>query len=174
MVLPSRADAVATLQDGDRELQRLCARLSSEQMNAPKTIGGGDWSAKDLMGHIAFWEELAAEALESLRGGRKPSVESLFARGSEGIDEANARNQERTAAQSLDEVGARASAAHQQIVRAIEDMSDEEWRSRVPYETERRETTAALLASVLGAPKRGFGHAFAHIPDLEAYVSSRR
>ncbi len=31
-----------------------------------------------------------------------------------------------------------------------------------------------LLGSVMGAPKRPFGHAFAHLPDLEAFVSFPR
>ncbi|MGZ4104026.1 MAG: DinB family protein [Actinomycetota bacterium] len=171
MPTPSRDEALATLEEGHRLLEALFARLDDEQFVAPKTIGGGDWSAKDLLGHIAFWEELALEALADLRAGATPRIEAIFARAAEGIDEINAGNQQRTAMRSLEEAKARAAAAREALVTAIGSMSDDEWGSKVPYETERRETTAALLASILGAPKRPFGHAFAHIPDLEAYVS---
>ena len=51
-------------------------------------------------------------------------------------------------------------------------MTDDEWTARVPYDAERRRTLAGLLGSIAGAPQRPFGHAFAHIPDLEAFVSS--
>ena len=172
MPAPSRAEALATLAEGHAAVEALAARLDDEQLTAPKTIGGGDWSAKDLLGHLAFWEELALEALADLRAGRMPRVEPFFARGAEGVDELNAGNSERTATQPLDEVRARAAAAHAGITGAIGSMSDDEWGAKVPYETERRETTALLLAGILGAPKRGFGHAFAHLPDLEASVSS--
>lgn len=171
MPVPSRAEALATLEEGHRTLQALFARLDDERFLAPKTIGGGDWSAKDLLGHIAFWEELALEALADLRAGALPHIEAVFARGSDGIDEINAENQRRTAQQLLEETRARAAKAHGTLLTAIDSMGDDEWGSKVPYETERRETTAALLASILGAAKRPFGHAFAHIPDLETYVS---
>ena len=168
----TREDALATLSEGWVVLDDLVARLTPDQLIAPKTIGGGDWSAKDLVGHLAFWEELAVKALGAIRAGSRPDIEDTFARGAEGIDEINAENYERTAAQSLNDVLARAHAAHEAITAAIKEMSDDEWLAKVPYEAERRETTAQLLASIVGAPKRPFGHAFAHIPDLEAYVSS--
>jgi hypothetical protein len=172
MTLPGRESAVATLKDGDGRLWSLFDRIDDEQMVVPRTIGGGDWSAKDLMGHVAFWEELAIDALNAIRAGRRPAVEALFARGIEGIDEANAQNQERTAAASVEEVRARARVAHETCVKAIEAMDDDEWRARVPYEAARRETTAELLGSIMGAPKKPFGHAFAHLEDLAGYVQT--
>jgi hypothetical protein len=172
MALVSRDEAIATLEEGDTKIGAFVRELSDEQMIEPKTIGGGDWSAKDLLGHLAFWEELALEALEDLRAGRTPRVEDAFVRGAEGVDELNARNQEITAGQSLNEVRARIAAAHTGIIEAIRTMNDEEWNAKVPYKAERRETVGQMLASILGAPKRPFGHAFAHLPDLEAYIGS--
>lgn len=172
MAAPTRDEALATLAEGHDAVDALIARLDDEQLVAPRTIGGGDWSAKDLLGHLAFWEELAIEALTELRAGRKPSVEAAFARGAEGVDELNAVNQERTRTQPPGAVRRRAAGAYEAIAGAIRDMGDEEWTTKVPYAAERRETVALMLASILGAPKRGFGHAFAHIPDLEAYVTS--
>lgn len=174
MTLTTRNEAIATLEEGDTAIGALVRELSEERLVEPKTIGGGDWSAKDLLGHLAFWEELALEALNELRAGKKPAVEDAFARGAEGVDELNAGNQDRTAPQSPDEVRARIAAAHAGIVEAIRTMRDEEWNSKVPYAAERRETVGQLLASILGAPKRPFGHAFAHLPDLEASVAAAK
>src|SRR5919202_3203667 len=48
--LTSRDDAIARLERGQMALLSLFGNLTSEQMTRPKTIGGGDWSAKDLLG----------------------------------------------------------------------------------------------------------------------------
>lgn len=65
-----------------------------------------------------------------------------------------------------------ARATHGSLIGAIRAMSDEEWAAKAPYPTERRTTLGALLASVTGAKRGPFAHAFDHLPDLEVYVSS--
>ena len=169
---PRRGEARATLDEGYEALEALFARLSAEQMEQPATIGGGDWSAKDLRGHIAFWEELAAEAAGSWREGRRPEAEDIFVNGAAGVDAANARNFERTHAQTLQEVDARARKAHGDVLSLVDTLSDEDWASKAPYETERRRTLGTMIGSIMGAPKRPFGHALAHVDDLRAYVES--
>src|SRR5207245_7846791 len=63
----SPTQAAAALEEGNAALQELCARLSADEMVRPATIGGGQWSAKDLLAHVAFWEELAAQTLADWR-----------------------------------------------------------------------------------------------------------
>ena len=172
MPVPSRNQAITTLAEGQAALAALFAKLSDEEMTRPSTIGGGEWSAKDLMGHIAFWEELAVETLADWRAGRRPSVEYISDAGEEGIDAANACNQARTAGESLDGVRARAATAHATVLQAIRAMSEDEWRARALYPNAGRATLAERLGSTLGAPAQPFGHAFAHLPDLRAYVES--
>jgi hypothetical protein len=53
-------------------------------------------------------------------------------------------------------------------------MDNVEWHSKAPYRTERRAWLGMMLGSITGAPRRAFGHAFAHLPDLEQYVSALR
>lgn len=172
MAMLTREEAIATLDAGQAALDALFAKLSDEEMTRPATIGGGEWSAKDLLGHVAFWEELAIETVADWRAGRRPAVEQISDNGAEGIDAANADNQGRTAAQSLAEVRVRAATAHATIIQTIRAMSEEAWRANAFYPNARRATLAERLGSTLGAPDRPFGHAFAHLPDLEAYVNS--
>lgn len=169
MPTPTRDQALETLAAGQRELGALFAKLSDQEMVRPRTISGGEWSAKDLLGHIAFWEELALQALADWRERRRPAVIALF---EEGVDAANMRNQERTAARSIEDVRARATTAHQATVDAIRAITDEEWQSKPFYPDPHHPTLADLLGGVLGAPRRPFGHAFAHLPDLKRYVDS--
>ena len=112
MATITRDEALATLGDGQTSLESLLARLLDDELARPATIGGGDWSAKDLLGHVAFWEELAIQALEAIRAGRPANAEAIFGAGATGVDAANARNQEHTAAQSLAVVRLRATSVH--------------------------------------------------------------
>lgn len=165
----TREQAIAALDKNHLVLTGILNGLSDEELLRPKSIGGGDWSAKNLMGHIAFWEELALEALGDWRAGRRPAVEAIF---EQGVDAANAQDQARWANRSLDDVWARTATAHETLVMSLKDLSDEEWQAKAPYPTKRRQFLAVLLGSILGAPKRPFDHASAHLPDLEAYIAS--
>src|SRR5258708_18797710 len=139
----SRAEAIETLHDGQSRLEILVAHLSDEEMLKPGTIGGGDWSAKDLIGHVAFWEEIAMDALADWRADRMPTVEEAFAREG-GVDELNARDQETTRQQSLPELRVQARRAHDLVIEAISRMSDVEWDGPPPYPTERRRTLGGI------------------------------
>jgi hypothetical protein len=106
------------------------------------------------MGHIAFWEELAIEAIEAHRAGRDPQVDAW-----PNADAANAENQAGTAGQSVEEIRRRAAEAHRTITSAIQQLSDEEW-----------DKLAERLAGILGGPTGAFDHAYAHLEDLRACV----
>ncbi len=167
----TRQEAITTLEAEQHELAGLFERLSDEEMVAHGTIGG-DWSAKDLAGHVAFWKELAIEALTDWRSGRRPEVEEIFDQLRAGTDAANAANQERTASQPLNEVNQRADSAHRDIVKAIQEMTDEEWQAEPPYPNAHQATLGELLGAVLWGPKGPFCHASAHLDDLRAYAES--
>lgn len=166
----SREEALSTLEEGRARVDGLLAALTDEDFERPRTMGGGDWSARDLVSHLAHWEELAQQAADDWRAGREPGIEDVFR--NDRVDEVNAENDARSRDLTATQVRDRAVRAHAAIVHTIAAISDEEWSHKATYAAERRRTLGMLLASILGAPKRGFGHAFAHIPDLEGYVAS--
>ena len=164
---PSRGEAIATLQEGQSELDRLLANLSDAELTERATIGGGDWSAKDLIGHMAHWEELALEAIVAARAAEPYPVQRS-------ADEENAQDIERKALLSLDEVRSSAVRTHQMLLEELEAMTDDEWRSKPMFGEKREGRLGILLGGILGAPKRPFGHAFAHLDDVKAYADSLR
>lgn len=172
MARPTRDEAIATLREGYDEIHALLEGVADEDLRRPRTIGGGEWSAKDLLGHVASWEEIAIRALAEWRDGRRPAIEDVFT--SHAVDRVNEENIAVKAGLSPDDVRIGAEEAHHALVDAIEGMRDEEWNGKAPYETERRETLGALLGSVTGAPQRPFGHAFAHVNELRDFVGSLR
>jgi hypothetical protein len=177
MAAPSRLEALATLADGRARVDQLVARLSDDQMTVPATIGGGDWSAKDLIGHLATWEALALGTIQEWQRREIPWVErdeGVFSAPATGkVDAFNARSVAEKAILGLAEVRSEAEMVHLDLIDAIGSVGDAEWSKTAFYPTPkgRRRKLATLVGSVLGAPQRPFGHAFAHLPDLEAYVA---
>ena len=168
----TRDEAVAELEEGRRKLDELLSGVSDEDLIRPATIGDGDWSAKDLIGHVATWEEAAIDAVGDIRRGEVPKIEGYFREGEAGVHRFNAETVQAKAELSLLDLRDRAAGAHETLIGQIRGMTDDEWTARVPYESERRRTLAGLLGSITGAAKRPFGHAFAHVPDLQAFVRS--
>jgi hypothetical protein len=165
------------LAEGQASLDGLLGSLSDDQIVRPATMGGGDWSAKDLIGHIATWEALALSSIREWLRDEVPWVErdeGVFSAPATGkVDAFNARAVAEKAEQTLAEVRTEAARIHRDLMIAIDSLPDAVWSQKATYPTSngRRRKLVTLVGSVLGAPQRPFGHAFAHLPDLEAYVA---
>ena len=170
MAAVTRQAALDTMQDGQRRLDALFSRLSDDRFVRRGTIGGA-WSAKDLMGHVAFWEEIALATIDTWRKGEALRFDQAYVPG--GTDALNAWNEQRKAKWSAARVRRESAETHRRLIEEIEFLSAAEWTSVMPSPTTRRTRLGTRLGSVLGATKHPFGHAFAHLPDLQRYARSR-
>jgi len=161
----TRHEALATLDAAQNELDSLINQLTDADLDERGTIG--DWAAKDVVGHVAFWEELALQTIDSFRGGVEPRVAKV------GTDELNAQNQAEQARHSIFELRNRAGDAHAGLISAIGTLTDHEWHSPLPWADSPHANLAEMLGSVLGAEGRPFGHAYDHTEQLRAFVASR-
>jgi Mycothiol maleylpyruvate isomerase N-terminal domain len=89
MGAPDRTAAIETLDDGHRRVLSLIRGLTDPQLTRRRTIGGGDWSVKDLLAHMTTWEEAALDSLTAWRSGSADPVREALR--SEGVDAFNAR-----------------------------------------------------------------------------------
>ena len=178
MEQPTRAEAIATLEEGHAKLRALLDGVGEEELDRAATIGGGDWSAKDLVGHLRSWEGFAVRTIEEWQRGEAPWIlQAAFSgAGGEKVDALNASTYERTRAMRPAGVLSEYERTHGELIALLEQMPDERWVEEAfwPASEDRRDRLGSLLGSVLGAPGRPFGHAFAHIPNLEDYVASLR
>ena len=168
MIEIARGEALSTLGEGSAAVRAQLHEIPDAQLTHPKAIGGGDWSAKDLIGHLTFWEELALQTIDAWRAAEMPWIEAT----PDDIDRVNENAVAAKAPLSLDRIRVEAVNIYEGLVREIEGMSDEEWRSDPPYESERPMKLFERLGGVLGMQDRPFGHAFAHLEDLEAFAGS--
>jgi hypothetical protein len=174
-----RLEALARLREGQALMDELLARLSDTELARPGTIGKGDWSAQDLIGHIATWESLALGSIREFTSGRTPWPErpdGVFSAPATGkVVALNARTIEEKRGLSLRQVRVEAGRTHDELLSAIESLSDEAWKGKAFYPTpnNRRRTLAALLGTVLAGNTGAFRHNLDHIPDLKAFVRSK-
>ena len=165
-------EAVAELTRGHRELHSLLAGISVEELEEPATIGGGEWSAKDLVGHLAAWKEIALRTLDEWREGKRPTIADTFAVG--GADELNADEVAARSVQPVAELLRRSDEVHEELCAAFGAIAAAEWNAEATYEPHvAGETLGSFLGGVLGSDEGPFLHFRAHRRDLRAFASAR-
>ena len=161
----SRQQAIEVLRNGHSQVLALIGGLAEHAALRPG-LGGGDWSAKDLLGHLTSWEEHALGAIDAwLREVMPPVAEALDRLGLDGL------NRETLAAKrSLPyaTVLADFESVHARLLDAIAAMTDEAWdKEPVPG---RGKPAGEELGRIL-AGHGPFNHAEVHLPDLRAWVA---
>ena len=63
-----RDDAIRLLEEQHADVSGLLEELADDAFVRRGTIGGGEWSAKDLALHLGSWELFALETLEQSGG----------------------------------------------------------------------------------------------------------
>lgn len=163
---PTRREALRRIDDGHRRVRELIAQLPA-RTRTRTGLGGGDWSPKDLIGHLQTWEEFALEALHAWDAGHGPAFErDLWTRSTAAVNrEAVARK----AGWSYPETVRRADATHAELLARIEAMSDARWRR--PGTPRGRKAVGERLGGILGGPRGPFRHAEAHLKDLLVFAA---
>ena len=166
----TREEAVRLLEEQHAELASLLAELDDDAFSRRGTIGGGEWSAKDLAAHMGVWEEFAIETIRAFALGERPSDEDRFTGPGAG-DRVNAEGVRRFLEAPADDVRSRFDDLHRRVVASIEATSDETWTSAYPYYPD-DDTLGERIGSLLGSDDGRFTHASAHLSDLRAYVDA--
>lgn len=126
-----RNEAVRILEEGHARLSDLFSQLSDEDFARRGTIGGGEWSAKDVAAHMGGWYELILEDLSGWRPGLRPGFADLIAP-DEIVDRMNAEIVEGWLQIPAPVARQRYGQAHQRLVEAIRGLSDGAWEAEVP------------------------------------------
>jgi hypothetical protein len=166
MSMVTRDEALTTLDRGHREIDRQLARLSPDELLVTG-IGGGDWSAKDLVAHLALWHEIALRTIEEFRSGASPWIVGVFASSGPGP---NDEELARRAPWPVDRATEAYREARAATTSVLIGLGADEWSASVPGWTDDPADLGGLLGVVLGTEGLPFGHAFAHLDELRAFV----
>jgi hypothetical protein len=103
------------------DFQEACTGLTDAQMLEPGVTG--DWSVRDLLAHVSWWEEEALKHLPHILSGKRPPRYSVLYGG---IDAFNALMREQKRSLSLVEVQKEAAQTHQRLVEYIKSVPEEQ------------------------------------------------
>jgi hypothetical protein len=165
--MTTRTEALATLGRGYDETQAELQRLPAEHM-ATAGIGGGRWSPKDLLGHLALWHEIALRSIEEIRREERPWIVGVFAEAGPGPNDGELAAR---AGWSLDRARDAFEGSYAGVVSILRALDDREWERSVDGWVDEPATLGGLLGVVLGKDDLPFGHAFAHLPELSAFAA---
>jgi len=109
-----RLDILQDISKSWLELVKTIRGLSDEQIVKPDTVG--EWSVKDIMAHITFWESRLIHDVGLLERGEHPVESSDY-------ESINQQEATRSRSASLDDVRAQFDATHDQVMGMLEGTS---------------------------------------------------
>jgi uncharacterized protein (TIGR03083 family) len=151
-------DLLDRIRKGREALAALWGGLTEEQM-VRRPGPQEDWSVKDLIAHITWWERFILERVADLINGAKSEPAAAQ-------DVLNARAYERHKDSPLAEVLAAFDANWPKLEALISSLNDEQINTPAYYRT----YDGVALLPVLGAGT--FGHYPSHMTDLRVYVET--
>ncbi len=155
----SRAVAIEQIESLQRALEERLARLDDLDWERPATVGGGDWSVRDLVGHIASWEEIALEGISATLEGRPPQASAQT------VDALNAEMVASKRQLSLHDLRETAAQVHRRLLERIETLDPATWAAPAgPQPGAKR--LADLVGGALASQRAPFRHLEDHLPDL--------
>ncbi len=160
-------EALEVIDRDHRTVHALLAGISVEELEEPATIGGGEWSAKDLVGHLTTWEEIALASIDEWERGERPAIEATFAQA--GGDALNADEVARKSIVPAPEVLRRFDEVHERLATTLRGLAAQSWEQRATYDQEVGTTLGSLLGGILGSETGPFQHFAAHLRDLRAF-----
>ena len=129
--------------------------LPRDLLQEPGVVGR--WSIRDVLIHVATWDEEALKALPVIEeGGRVPRYSTLYG----GIDAFNARTQERKQNLSLDQVFTELGETHGRLLAYLADVPDSAFARENRFLRRLRQDT--------------YGHYLEHADQIREWRRARR
>jgi hypothetical protein len=117
-----KSELIEALEDGQNELVEMLEDLPDEMM---LTRGvSGDWSIKDILAHLSYWEgQLVTLLFQASRGMDKPSTVHF---GKETVDEINQRWYESSQERSLELIWQDWRSVRKQTIRRVGEFGEQD------------------------------------------------
>lgn len=155
----TKEDVLARLAKSRRDLRRAIQGLSEEEMT--QVQAEGEWTIKDVLGHIASWEEICLEPLRRYADGDPFAAE--VTKDYLGLNEGlAARKQDIPLDVILDEWDA----IRQELVAAANKLSAEQWEQRVLFPWGDEGAVAEMLDEL-------YQHELEHVHAIQQWRADR-
>jgi hypothetical protein len=158
--------AIRILERGRTRIDALIHEIP-KQARAARGLGGGVWSPKDLVGHLASWEEHALDAVVAWERGERAPIDDLGRMLS--TRAINDQNVSRKSGWSFARVQRESERTHEELVDAIRTLHVDRWTA--PVGRRGRRPLWQRLGGILSGPGGPFRHDESHVPSLADFVS---
>lgn len=138
-----------------KQLDAALSRVDNERM--PLVILHGEWSVKDLIGHLGFWEARVVSLFTTLRMGRKPLP-------SPELDALNAKVLTDSRKLSVAEIRRQETKAYQDVLALIEKATHEELFDGAYFSWTEGRPFCEFIAD------NTYGHYEEHLPEVLAWL----
>ena len=152
----NKQDLLEKILEGREELELALNKVSERQKSL--IILHGEWSVKDLLGHLGFWENRVADLFEVLKAGAtpEPAVD---------MDLMNAKALLATREKSLAELEVFEKDAYQRVLRIIQQASEQELFDPGFFDWTKGASFQELISD------NTWGHYEEHLPELNAWLN---
>ena len=114
----TKPELLEAIQKGRADFEAALSKLSPEQMTAPGAMG--EWSIKDILGHISMWESQLVTILYAIELGATPQTFHTQAK----VDQANAESYAEQRDRPLDRVLADFHGVHKQLLKRLDAVKE--------------------------------------------------
>lgn len=153
----TKRELLEAIHKGRAELEAALEGLSPEQMAAPGVMG--EWSVKDILGHIAMWESHLVTTLYAVERGAMPKMLPTQAE----VDKVNAESYAEQRGRPLERVLADFHAVHAQLLKRLEAIQERDLTGPKRFEWMEGKPLERLVAGDT------FIHYAEHCPAIEAW-----
>ena len=122
----NKSSLLEEMSNGYTTLENILAPLDEAQMIIPGV--NGDWSIKDILAHLAAWQNYLLIRLQAAARNEVPAVQGILSDEDEGdaVDKINAGFYEENKSRPLEEVVSDFRTTFRQIVEVVQALSDED------------------------------------------------
>jgi DinB superfamily len=161
-----RTQAIRILERGRTQIDALVREIPKQALATPG-LGGGVWSPKDLVGHLASWEEHAIDAVAAWERGERAPIDDLGRMLS--TRAINDQNVSRKSGWSFVRVQQESERTHEELIEAIRTLDVGRWTASVGPRG--RRPLWQRLGGILSGPAGPFRHDDSHVSSLADFVS---
>lgn len=140
---------------GRKQLESTLAYVDNERM--PLIILHGEWSVKDLLAHLGFWEERVVALFQVLRAGKTPEPAPE-------LDALNARALTASRKLSVEEIRRQEIKAYQKVLTLVREASQAELFDAAHFPWTEGRPFCDLIAD------NTYGHYDEHLPEVLAWL----
>jgi len=125
-----KAELLRRILAGNEQFEAILAPLSEQQMTTPSV--NGPWSVKDNVAHLTVWQSYLLDQLQGILANQKPPE---FMPGFSSEDEENEHIYQENKDRPLAEVLSAFRASYQQVLAAVQALSEEAINAPSPWST---------------------------------------